>query len=314
MNKMSDISGCFDSVLTRDERAVFTLRALYRKYGYSHYRMSKFEEYDLYVRNKDFLVSDNIITFTDTDGRLLALKPDVTLSIIKNSRDSDSGVMKVYYNENVYRVSKGTRTFREIMQVGLECIGEVSDDEIREVLTLAKESLTALSHRCVLEISHLDIVSGVLSHFGISNVGCKRLLSALGQKNAQAMRAVCKEEGVDGVATRLIEKLATIYGTPDAVMPLLDEFRLNATCSSAIDQLGRVTADLGECVRIDFSVVGDMSYYNGLAFKGFIDGIPTGILSGGQYDRLMKKMQRHSRAVGFAVYLDELEKLSREAE
>ena len=40
-----------DSVLTNDEKAVFRLRDLYGKYGYSHYKMSKFEEYDLYVRN-----------------------------------------------------------------------------------------------------------------------------------------------------------------------------------------------------------------------------------------------------------------------
>ena len=73
--------------------------------------MSKFEEYDLYTRNKDFLVSDSIITFTDTSGALMALKPDVTLSIIKDSADVDGSVKKVYYNENVYRVSKGTQSF-----------------------------------------------------------------------------------------------------------------------------------------------------------------------------------------------------------
>ena len=49
--------------------------------------MSRFEEYDFYARNKDFLVSDRIITFTDSRGRLLALKPDVTLSIIKSGSD-----------------------------------------------------------------------------------------------------------------------------------------------------------------------------------------------------------------------------------
>ena len=74
-------------LLKNDEKAVFALRSLYEKYGYSQFKMSKFEEYDLYVRNKDFLVSDNIITFTDTNGKLMALKPDVTLSIIKNSDD-----------------------------------------------------------------------------------------------------------------------------------------------------------------------------------------------------------------------------------
>ena len=89
------------NVLENDEKAIFTLRALYQKYGYKQYKMSKFEEYDLYVRNKDFLVSENVITFTDTDGKLLALKPDVTLSIIKNTEDYRDSVQKDYYNENL---------------------------------------------------------------------------------------------------------------------------------------------------------------------------------------------------------------------
>ena len=131
----------YDSVLSREERATFALRALYAGCGYSRYKMSKFEEYDLYARNKDFLVSDNIITFTDTDGRLLALKPDVTLSIVKNSRAAE-GLTKVFYNENVYRVSGSTKNFREIMQVGLECIGDVGSAEIGEVLSLANGRIT----------------------------------------------------------------------------------------------------------------------------------------------------------------------------
>ena len=59
---------------------------------------------------------------------------------------------------------------------------------------------------------------------------------------------------------------------------------------------------------IDFSVVNDMNYYNGIVFKGYIKGIPAGILSGGQYDSLLVKMGRRSRAAGFAVYMDLLER------
>lgn len=41
-----------------------------------------------------------------------------------------------------------------------------------------------------------------------------------------------------------------------------------------------------------------------------MDGIPEGILSGGRYDKLMRKMGRKAGAVGFAVYLDLLERLN----
>jgi len=49
-------------VLENDEKIIFRLRELYKNYGYVKYRMSKFEEYDFYARNKDFLISDNVIT------------------------------------------------------------------------------------------------------------------------------------------------------------------------------------------------------------------------------------------------------------
>ena len=58
-----------ENVLLSDEIAVYRLRSLYRSYGYPPYKMSKFDEYDLYVRNKNFLLSDNIITFTDISGK-----------------------------------------------------------------------------------------------------------------------------------------------------------------------------------------------------------------------------------------------------
>ena len=73
-----------ENILRSEEKAVFSLRQLYEENNYKYFKMSKFEEYDLYSKNKDFLVSDSVITFNDSDGRRLALQPDVTLSIIKN--------------------------------------------------------------------------------------------------------------------------------------------------------------------------------------------------------------------------------------
>ena len=100
-------------ILKPDEKSACVLRSLYSNLGYCQYKMSKFEEYALYIRNKDFLVSDGIISFTDTNGRLLALKPDVTLSIINNSKDIPGQVQKLYYDENVYRISKSSRSYKE---------------------------------------------------------------------------------------------------------------------------------------------------------------------------------------------------------
>ena len=86
-----------DLLISTYEKVSFSLRDLYSHYGYTQYKMSKFEEYDLYSRNKDFLISDKVITFTDLSGKLMALKPDVTLSIVKNSIDEPDALQKLYY-------------------------------------------------------------------------------------------------------------------------------------------------------------------------------------------------------------------------
>lgn len=298
----------YENVLSREERATFALRALYAKRGYSRYRMSKFEEYDLYVRNKEFLVSENIITFTDTDGRLMALKPDVTLSIIKNSRAED-GLTKVFYDEHVYRVSGGTKNFREIMQVGLECIGDVGQNEIREVLSLAVGSLRALSESFVLEVSQLDLINALLRYFSFDNAASASIIDHLGRKNTDGIKAVCAEAGLGEDARDALLLLAGTYGAPDAVLPKLEPLRLNRECSEAIDALAEALSGLPEGVSVDFSVTKSGSYYNGVAFVGFIEGVPTEILRGGQYDKLAERVSgRKAGAIGFAVYLDELEK------
>ena len=303
-----------DSLLSRDEKAIFALRSLYREHGFSQYRMNKFEEYDLYVENKDFLLSDNVITFTDTNGKLMALKPDVTLSIIKNCKDRPGDVQKVFYNENVYRVSKRTRSFREIAQAGLECIGDVDDYSVYEVLELACESLARISPDYVLDISQLDIVEGVMDVLGIPGEVRRGLLKCVGEKNPHGIEDICRGEGIGAGAAEALRELAAFSGGVDEALGLMARLPGAESFGGAAAQLGRIasrldTAGLAGHIRIDFSVINDMAYYNGIVFSGFVDGIPSSILSGGQYDGLMRKMGLDSRAIGFAVYLDALEYL-----
>ena len=111
-----------NDALPRDVRLQFALRALYEKYGYGLYRMGKFEPYDMYRENKNFLRGENIITFTNPNGILMALKPDVTLSIVKHTKP-ETKTQKLFYHENVFRREKNNREYGEIWQMGLEFIG-----------------------------------------------------------------------------------------------------------------------------------------------------------------------------------------------
>lgn len=300
-------------ILKNDERAVFALRSLYRRYGYLAYKMSRFEEYDLYIRNKDFLISQEFITFPDKNGKLLALKPDVTLSIIKNAPDLPGVVQKVYYNENVYRADSATHAVKEILQTGLECVGDLGDYEIGEVVLLAAKSLDVIGGRYVLDISHMGLISAILRECGLSEAGKNEALTFLCQKNRHELERLCQTEGISPARTEKLCALVALSGPAAQVLPAIGEKLTTDDEKEAWTELSRLCAILdaqgfSQAVRVDFSVGNDMKYYSGVVFKGYLEGIPSSILSGGQYDKLLEKMGRSSSAIGFAIYVNLLEK------
>lgn len=303
------------NILRSGEQTIYRLRGFYEKYGYRRFKMSKFEEYDLYVRNKDFLVSDRMITFTDARGVLMALKPDVTLSIIKNTREGDVGPRKVYYNETVYRSGKGDEAFQEIMQTGLECIGDLDLYHIYEVMALAVESLRAISPDYVLDVSHVGLVSGFMEAAGVEEADYGQVMAAVRAKNLAALDAFCESRGLSGTVRALLERLVTTYGTMETVLEELAPLCVGGKktreaweeLSSLCDLLK--ANGLGDRVYLDFSVEGDMDYYSGIVFRGFLKNLSAGVLSGGQYDKMVEKMGKKCGAIGFAIYLNELERL-----
>ena len=291
-----------------EKRPGDALQNLYRGFGYIPYKMSRFEEYDLYVRNKDFLVSDRIITFSGSEGRLLALKPDVTLSIVKNAPEEAGMVQKVYYNENVYR------DYREIMQAGLECVGDLSGYEIAEVVLLAAKSLELLGERYVLDISHMGLIAAVLDSCGLDGKQQKKAMECLHRKNTHELKSLCR--GNPAVWEKL-EVLASCHGGGEQLQTVSTVLSTDAE-RQALAELQSLWSILeasgyGKAVRLDFSVGNDMRYYSGVVFRGYLAGIPSSILSGGQYDKLPQKMGRKARAIGFAIYLDMLQELYQDA-
>ena len=298
-------------ILSADEQTAIALRTLYQQYGYRPYRVNSFEEYDLYARNKSFLTSEQILTFCDTDGKLMALKPDVTLSIVKNTRDGDAP-LKVSYAEHVYRVPRGAYGFKEIMQVGVEHIGTVDVVAMGEMLLLAARSLETISERYALDVSDMGIVSGILSGEALCDADRAGLLSMISAKNPHGLHARCASLGVSAQTEALLAALIPLCGPLGDTLSELERLPLPAACAGALVSLravARMTQALGLAhINLDFSVVNDMGYYNGLIFSGFVDGIASSVLSGGRYDLLMRRMGRRSDAIGFAVYLDQLER------
>lgn len=297
--------------LRKDEQVLYSLRDLYRQYGYQQYQVTKFEEYDLYVRNKNFLVSENMLTFTDTNGKLMALKPDITLSIVKNARPTRETTEKVYYSENVYRAASDCNGFQEITQTGLECLGRVDDYTVCEVLMLACHSLAAVTDRYLLQVSHLGFADSLLRD--TAEQDRSEILRLICAKNTPALKQYCAEAGLDGALTEKLLLLADLFGPLHTVLPALEALAEDDQTRSAFRELTEIDRTmaawhLADKVYLDFSIINDLSYYNGIVFQGYVDGLPSHILSGGRYDRLMEKMGKPGGGIGFAVYVSMLER------
>ena len=299
-----------DGLLRRDEQVLFDLRALYQRSGYTRYRMSRFEEYDLYAAYKDFLSSGSVITFTDTDGRLLALKPDITLSLVRSVKDGGDTPQKRWYQETVYRAAAGSGGFRELTQLGLECIGPLDAYTLFETLLLAAESLRLISADSVLCVSHLGLLSRSVAALGIGEEAQREALRLIAQKNGHELRQLLSVSGAQAQAAEALCALAALSGSADEVLPRLRQLAL----SSETDELCELAEafrqrGLAQMLRLDFSVVNSLGYYSGLVFHGYVRGVPQRVLSGGQYDLLMRKLGRSAGAIGFAIYADLLELL-----
>ncbi len=298
-----------------NETTLHNLCMLYEQFGYKRFKMSKFEEYDLYLEYKKFLSTQNIITFTDLNGKLYALKPDITLSIAKNARHDEP--QKLYYKEKVYRASRDTKEYKEITQLGLEFIGEIDAYTLGEVVLLSAQSLRSISSRYVLDISHMGFVSALLDEANLTDSQKEKLIGFLGKKDSHELLAACSRYGVTEDLSCRIASLCEIYGSFESTFPKIRQLACgNSAMLEAADELEGLYGFLkasgeGEHINLDFSIVNDMSYYNGVIYRGYIESVPCSVLSGGRYDNLLVKLGKNCQAIGFAVYVDLLELYSK---
>ena len=300
----------FLATMSKEDSLNYELSMLYKQWGYKEYRMAKFEEYSFYSDNRDFLSGKGILAFNNSDGRLMALKPDITLSIVKNAKLS-SALTKLYYNESVFRMSDSTMDYKEIKQTGVEVLGKVDDYLVAEVLSLAAKSLKTIDKDFVLSVSHMSFIPSLLSELGIGENARKEIIRCVNGKNIHDLRSICEKSGVSSEKTELLAKLAGINGRFDEVLPLLTDLACNDEMKKACNELAFIAASmrkspLADRLCIDLSVLNNTEYYNGIIFHGYVEKAPSAVLSGGRYDKLAGKLRENTQAIGFAVYLDNL--------
>ncbi|MFI3326243.1 MAG: ATP phosphoribosyltransferase regulatory subunit [Clostridia bacterium] len=301
------------SNFNKEELVTQNLRHLFSNYGYSRYTMGKFEPYDIYLANKAFLDDEKIITFTDGTGKLMALKPDVTISIIKNLPATQKS-LKVYYSENVFRMRAPNSEYHEIAQMGVEYIGANSCYSEAEIVYLASLSLKTINEDYLLNVSHMGFLSVILENKDLTREQQNEMIEALKAKNSHTLKTLLEKSSLSDEISNSILAMASLNGYYLETLEKAKQICVTAQMEKAYDELLTLykaleNTEVKNYLRLDFSIINDNDYYNGIVLKGFVRGVPKPVLAGGRYDKLMTRFNKPQCALGFALYLGELSRM-----
>lgn len=301
-------------LFTKKEILSFKLRELFLSQGFSLYEMNTFEPYSFYLENMDFLSSKDILYFADKDGTLMALKPDITLSIIKNL-DTTVDKHKLYYSENIYRVPRASEKFQEILQFGVEVIGRLSDEDMFNLIYLAAKSLLIIDDNPVLLISDNSIYQKLIEQAGLSKIQDK-IFTAFQNKNLLLLNEVLQDRA-DEKYSAIFKALLFLHLPLDPGIRELETILTDEVFRENIEYLRDLynylaSRDLQTKVFLDFSIPEGLKYYDKISFTGIIPEVSSEILKGGEYSNLVRSKEKSYQASGFAIYLEKIDFNGRE--
>ena len=297
--------------MSKKDLVLLNIRKMYDSYGYKKISLPSFEEYDLYNENKDF-IDRNVLTVMSPNGKLLALRPDITLSVAKKvSKDQSLKYSKIYYQENTYNLTKYVG-YEEDEQLGIELIGKESTFLDFEIINLAVKSLDIINKKSMIVLSHVGFISSVFENFDLEYEIKEQILDCINRKNSHDIQKILKRnEHISENVKKLICKIPELSGNLENIEKELLKYEINGNTKKILSELKQLNSLLMKFYKkskiiFDFSVVKNLNYYNGIILQGYIEGFPNVILTGGRYDKLFEKFGVDTGAVGFAILTDGL--------
>lgn len=255
--------------------------------------------------------------FTDTDGGLLAMRPDVTSSVARLSatllRDNPRP-LRLCYAAPVFRQQQQSHVEwrRENTQLGCELIGASGLAADLEVLLVAAEVLSrlGLGESSCITINNVEIFNGLAEQFGVQDKPRETLRQLIDTRDKSELTRLFTAAGGNETAARAFTGLTQLTGRQE-ILTQAKQLFTNPRSLRGLDSLEGLwklieALDLQTLFEIDLADVSSLDYYTGLSFKVFVRGAGYRIGRGGRYDGLAANFGRSEPAVGFVLNLDSL--------
>ncbi|NLQ18471.1 ATP phosphoribosyltransferase regulatory subunit [Marinomonas sp. M1K-6] len=245
-------------------------------------------------------------------GRLLGIRADFTSQVARIDAHclKDEGVQRLSYCGSVLRtMPAGLDGTRSPIQLGAEIYGHGGVESDVEVLSLMLQTLSVAGlSNLVLDLGHVDVVSGVLAACDLSADQENKLVELYKAKDLPELDRYV--EGLDGLRAdqrRWLVGLPRLCGGKEVLGHATDLLGgVNESIQEAIvllkaigESISQRFPDVG--LHFDLSDLVSYSYHTGVVFAAYVPGHGNAIARGGRYNNIGQVFGRSRPASGFST-------------
>jgi histidyl-tRNA synthetase len=278
------------------------------KHAFQRFEAPVVETFELLARKAGEEVSQQIYHFEDKSNRQLALRPEVTPSLVRMISARPQEILfpaKWWTIGQCFRYERMTRgRKREHFQWNLDIVGEPSVQAEAWILASVTSALGALGlgpREVRIHINNRQVVAYLLGELGVppdQHVDVFMVLDKKGKMPVEALKEMLVEKGLAATAAGEVmdllgsESADNLSSGPLAASPAAEDIRRLLDLADAMG--------FADYLRFDSGVVRGLSYYTGAVFEGFdAERRFRAIFGGGRYDNLFGDMTGTARpAVG----------------
>lgn len=315
-NKNVIPEGARDLIFTECRKKKLIINSLeetFESFGYDEVITPTVEYYKTFSINDECMDEEKIYKFFESSGRILALRPDMTLPIarvVSTKMKEVETPIRLRYTSNIFRVNRkfgGKKN--EYTDLGIELIGVPELDGDIEALTIALEGFKKLNiSNFKLEIGNIKFFNEIFDKCKIKEDEKEKLAELIEEKSLIELEKFLNSLEIEENKKNFLKRLPWLFGDEDVLNNNI-EFKDDKDVMSAIVYLKKINNILKELgyednITFDLGMVPGVNYYTGIIFKGYIEGARAPVLSGGRYDNLIKSFGRDLPAVGFSIDAD----------
>lgn len=272
-----------------------------------------FEDYDVYQHFFPQLRQQMVKTI-DTDGRVLVLRPDVTLPIVETAAREfprSNQLLKFGYVSTVFREYYGRSTYgKDFLQGGIEILGDSSPECDGEVIVTAAEILKAVGVENIrIDIGTAAYTQALFDGLPLSEEQKATLKRYMAERNLVACKSYIASLPISSDARKALEALPVLFGPYAQTLSKARDYSINSGMLNALSRLERVYdyilyAGYADKVQLDFGFASRLGYYTDTVFKVYVDGALYDIIDGGRYDQLSSRFGVDRPACGFGMNIN----------